>query len=238
MLADLADLGEPVVREQFGSTAKEEPSVGFSAIGYLRYCFHQSAAPFGNLSEGTLDSCSSNAFAPVAAIDEDTRNPPIGQRGRVLVVRPAVFDVGELLDVAVLGPTLRDTGVIEYQRMMSAAAANPLLLDGAVVDVRPPTLRVIPNTPAAPVDAVVAFDQLREEIPSHCIEFGDLVPRRSRFLVGCFAHGVLIPVQWHVLPHSAIQRPASKHYPADLEPTYSFSAVRILAHFIPGGGTT
>lgn len=125
MFADLADLGEAVLFEEFGGAAEEEPTLSLAAVGRFRDRFDQPPTPLGDLSERTAEGCPGDTFAAVSAIDEDAVDPPVGQRGRVLVVGSPVFD-GQLLGVAVLGPALGDAGGVENECVVCGGARPPI----------------------------------------------------------------------------------------------------------------
>src|SRR5262249_60856725 len=118
-------------------------------------------------SRGT--AAASLAAGPLGGAD--ALDPPGRARRRVLVVFAPVLDTGELLRTAVLAPPLRGAALVEYQRGVRAAVADPALLPGPVTRrVRVGQLAVEAHAPAAAEAPVVALGQLREGIPRAGVE--------------------------------------------------------------------
>src|SRR5262249_29301652 len=117
-----------------------------------------------------------DALASMLRVYVEARDPPVRPGRRILAVFAAVLNVRKFLRAAVLAPPLRDPVVIKDQRRMRAALPNPGLLRRAIVD-RPSLawLEVKADAPASAEDAVIALDELREDIPGGLVKWTDCV---------------------------------------------------------------
>jgi len=111
---------EPVLLEQFGRCAEQEPAVSFAAGGGLGDRFDQTTASSGDLRERALKPGSCDPLAAMPLVDEYASDPPARRRRWVLAVLTAVPEV-KLVRAAVLAPALGKPLLIET----SAACAWP-----------------------------------------------------------------------------------------------------------------
>src|SRR5262249_40738701 len=141
--------------------------------------FDQAAAGGGDLLERALEPGSCDPLAAMPLVDEYAGDPPARRRRWVLAVLTAVPEL-ELVRAAVLAPALCEPLLIENQRRLGGAGPHELLLECAGIADPSLVRRVKCDAPAASVDPVVAFDQLRERVPCGCVERLGGVPH-SRF---------------------------------------------------------
>src|SRR6266568_2116675 len=177
VFADLADTGEAVLIEKLGCGAEEEAALCLAAGGHLGNGLDTPAAELSDLVERAFQRRPRDALTAVFLIDEEAGDPPVRGRRCVLVVFTPVLDTGEFLRAAVLAPPLCDAVLVEDQRGMRAAFADPALLAGTVARrVRPGVPGVVAHAPAAAKDPVVAFGEFGERGPRGCAERPDRIP--------------------------------------------------------------
>jgi hypothetical protein len=175
VLAHLPSPREPVLLEQLDRRAEQEPALSFAAGGGLGDRFDKAASSGGNLLESALESGSCDPLATMALVDEYAGDPPARRRRWVLAILTAVPEL-ELVRAAVLAPALCEPLLIEDQRCMRVAGPHELLLQCAGIADPSLVRRVKCDAPAASVDPIVAFDQLRECAPCGCVERPGGVP--------------------------------------------------------------
>ena len=128
VLADLATAGEPVLLEELDRGAEQEPARRLATGGHLGDGLDEPAAEPGDLVERALQAGPGDALTAMPLVDVEAGDPPIRSRWRVLVVFAPVLDARELLRAAVLAPALGGAVLVDDQRGMSAAGADPILL--------------------------------------------------------------------------------------------------------------
>ena len=74
VLADLPSSREPVLLEQLGGRAEQEPALGLPSGGHLRDHFDEAAAGSGDLGECALQPRPRDAAAAMALVDETFPN--------------------------------------------------------------------------------------------------------------------------------------------------------------------
>ena len=169
VLADLPSHREPVLLEQLGGRAEQEPALSLPSGGYLGDRLDETAAGGGDLGERALQPGPRDSAAAMALVDEDAGDPPARTRRRILRVLTVVLEP-EFLRTAVLAPALREVVLVEDQCGMRASRPDQLLLQSAGIADAALVLGVMGDAPASSVDPVVALDQLRKGVPRGRVE--------------------------------------------------------------------
>jgi hypothetical protein len=120
VLAHLPSPREPVLLEQFGRCADQEPALSFATGGGLGDRFDQAATSGGDQRQRALEPGSCDPLAAMPPVGEEAGDPPARRRRWVLAVLTAVPQV-KLVRAAVLAPALGEPVLIENQRRVRVA---------------------------------------------------------------------------------------------------------------------
>src|SRR5690348_1456414 len=94
VLTDLAHALEAVLLEELDGRAEQKPALRLTALGDLRDRLHETAATFGDLTQGAFERGARDALAAVSAVNEDTGDAPIRNGRRDFVVLAPMVDSG------------------------------------------------------------------------------------------------------------------------------------------------
>src|SRR4051794_26927806 len=161
MLAQATGPLEAMALEHRHGAVVQERRGDLPARAVLRIALDRAAPKARDLVQRALERGGGDPSAPVLAIDEEARDPPIREGAQPGLVGAPVLDPRQLLGRPELAPA-HALGPIEHEGRMCAAFEDPSLLLGAVLRrrLRPPdALDVEAHAPAAAPHAVVALDQ-------------------------------------------------------------------------------
>src|SRR5512132_3152912 len=86
VLADLPSPREPVLLEELGGRAEQEPALSLPSGGNLGDRLDETAAGVGDLGDCALQPGPRDSAAAMALVDEDAGDPPARTRRRILRV--------------------------------------------------------------------------------------------------------------------------------------------------------
>src|SRR5947207_6680507 len=147
------------------------------ALGVLRIALHHATTRLRDQVEGTTKRHTCDAFPSIVPVDEDARDPIVGQlisSGR-LVFLP-VMDVREFVRRAVLAPGDRRIAIEDQGRMSVTLANETLFPRAALFAFGSADTRMEPRAPAAAEPhTVVLFSETGERIPRRRIKRADRI---------------------------------------------------------------